>query len=402
MKQIKTIQAQKVTAIKRLKVAAYTRVSHTSLLQSLSNQVSHYSQLIQANHEWDYVGVYSDSAISGRSQAYRRDFQQLLEDCRKGKIDLILTKSISRFGRNTVELLETVRELKRLGISVRFEKEKIDTLTAEGELLLTLLASMAQEESQSISQNIRWRVKKRFEEGKPYIPQDIFGYRWNGDEYVIEPHEASIVRQVFEWYMEGLSAPKIAKRLDDRGERTRLGNRFTKRVIYNMFDQEAYCGRLILQKTFRDQFGSRSILNDGQMAKYIVENAHEAIVTPEYFQLVNQEKKRRARRRVSKHDALAKLQGKVYCEHCGLDMVLTLETKFNQEKRVRYYCRTRDAKGVETCLGRTVTEEQLFQAFGESINTEDIHHISFNSVTNEAKAIYRNGEEKHVIIQKGR
>ena len=402
MKQIKTIQAQKVTAIKRLKVAAYTRVSHTSLLQSLSNQVSHYSQLIQANPEWDYVGVYSDSAISGRSQAYRRDFQQLLEDCRKGKIDLILTKSISRFGRNTVELLETVRELKRLGISVRFEKEKIDTLTAEGALLLTLLASMAQEESQSISQNIRWRVKKRFEEGKPYIPQDIFGYRWNGDEYVIEPHEASIVRQVFEWYMEGLSAPKIAKRLDDRGERTRLGNRFTKRVIYNMFDQEAYCGRLILQKTFRDQFGSRSILNDGQMAKYIVENAHEAIVTPEYFQLVNQEKKRRARRRVSKHDALAKLQGKVYCEHCGLDMVLTLETKFNQEKRVRYYCRTRDAKGVETCLGRTVTEEQLFQAFGESINTEDIHHISFNSVTNEAKAIYRNGEEKHVIIQKGR
>lgn len=402
MKQIKTIQAQKVTAIKRLKVAAYTRVSHTSLLQSLSNQVSHYSQLIQANPEWDYVGVYSDSAISGRSQAYRRDFQQLLEDCRKGKIDLILTKSISRFGRNTVELLETVRELKRLGISVRFEKEKIDTLTAEGELLLTLLASMAQEESQSISQNIRWRVKKRFEEGKPYIPQDIFGYRWNGDEYVIEPHEASIVRQVFEWYMEGLSAPKIAKRLDDRGERTRLGNRFTKRVIYNMFDQEAYCGRLILQKTFRDQFGSRSILNDGQMAKYIVENAHEAIVTPEYFQLVNQEKKRRARRRVSKHDALAKLQGKVYCEHYGLDMVLTLETKFNQEKRVRYYCRTRDAKGVETCLGRTVTEEQLFQAFGESINTEDIHHISFNSVTNEAKAIYRNGEEKHVIIQKGR
>ncbi|HFZ9770846.1 TPA: recombinase family protein [Streptococcus agalactiae] len=402
MKQIKTIQAQKVTAIKRLKVAAYTRVSHTSLLQSLSNQVSHYSQLIQANPEWDYVGVYSDSAISGRSQAYRRDFQQLLEDCRKGKIDLILTKSISRFGRNTVELLETVRELKRLGISVRFEKEKIDTLTAEGELLLTLLASMAQEESQSISQNIRWRVKKRFEEGKPYIPQDIFGYRWNGDEYVIEPHEASIVRQVFEWYMEGLSAPKIAKRLDDRGERTRLGNRFTKRVIYNMFDQEAYCGRLILQKTFRDQFGSRSILNDGQMAKYIVENAHEAIVTPEYFQLVNQDKKRRARRRVSKHDALAKLQGKVYCEHCGLDMVLTLETKFNQEKRVRYYCRTRDAKGVETCLGRTVTEEQLFQAFGESINTEDIHHISFNSVTNEAKAIYRNGEEKHVIIQKGR
>ncbi|HGI8422330.1 TPA: recombinase family protein [Streptococcus agalactiae] len=402
MKQIKTIQAQKVTAIKRLKVAAYTRVSHTSLLQSLSNQVSHYSQLIQANPEWDYVGVYSDSAISGRSQAYRRDFQQLLEDCRKGKIDLILTKSISRFGRNTVELLETVRELKRLGISVRFEKEKIDTLTAVGELLLTLLASMAQEESQSISQNIRWRVKKRFEEGKPYIPQDIFGYRWNGDEYVIEPHEASIVRQVFEWYMEGLSASKIAKRLDDRGERTRLGNRFTKRVIYNMFDQEAYCGRLILQKTFRDQFGSRSILNDGQMAKYIVENAHEAIVTPEYFQLVNQEKKRRARRRVSKHDALAKLQGKVYCEHCGLDMVLTLETKFNQEKRVRYYCRTRDAKGVETCLGRTVTEEQLFQAFGESINTEDIHHISFNSVTNEAKAIYRNGEEKHVIIQKGR
>lgn len=401
MKQIKTIQAQKVGAIKTLRVAAYTRVSHTSLLQSLSNQVSHYSQLIQANPEWEYVGVYSDSAVSGRTQSHRQDFQHLLEDCRKGKIDLILTKSISRFGRNTVELLETVRELKRLGISVRFEKENLDTLTAEGELLLTLLASMAQEESQSISQNIRWRVKKRFEEGKPYIPQDIFGYRWNGKEYVIEPHEASIVRQVFDWYMAGLSAPKIAKRLDDRGERTRKGNRFTKRVIYNMFDQEAYCGRLILQKTFRDKFGSRSVPNEGQMTKYIVEHAHEAIVAPEYFQEVNQEKKRRAKRRTSKHEAVAKLKGKVYCEHCGLDMLLTLEAKSNQEKRVRYYCRTRDAKGVEACLGRTITEKQLFQAFGETLKTEDIHHIVFNSVTNEAKATCSNGEEKHVIIQKG-
>ncbi len=282
------------------------------------------------------MGVYSDSAISGRSQAHRRDFQQLLEDCRKGKIDLILTKSISRFGRNTVELLETVRDLKRLGISVHFEKENIDTLTAEGELLLILLASMAQEESQSISQNIRWRVKKRFEEGKPYVPQDIFGYRWNGEEYVIEPNEASIVRQVFEWYMAGDSVPKIAKKLDDRGERTRLGNRFTKRVVYNMFDQEAYCGRLILQKTFRDYLGTRSIPNDGQMAKYIVENAHEAIVTPEYFQQINQEKKRRAKRRTSKHESIAKLNGKVCCDHCGLDMILTVATISNQEKRVRY------------------------------------------------------------------
>lgn len=402
MKQIKTIQAQKLSAIKKLKVAAYTRVSHTSLLQSLSNQVSHYSQLIQANPEWDYVGVYSDSAISGRSQAHRQDFQNLLEDCRKGKIDLILTKSISRFGRNTVELLETVRELKQLSISLRFEKENIDTLTAEGELLLTLLASMAQEESRSISQNIRWRVKKCFEEGRPYIPQDIFGYRWNGEEYVIEPHEASIVRQVFDWYMEGLSAPKIAQRLEDRGERTRLGNRFTKRVVYNILDQEAYCGRLILQKTFRDNFGSRSIPNEGQMEKYIVENAHEAIVKPVYFQQVKQEKKRRARRRVSKHDYLAKLQGKVYCEHCGLDMIMSVETKSNHEKRVRYYCRTRDAEGIEACLGRSVTEEQVFQAFTETLGLETIHHITLNSVTNEAKVIYRNGEIRQAIIQKGR
>lgn len=261
---------------------------------------------------------------------------------------------------------------------------------------------MAQEESQSISQNIRWRVKKCFEEGKPYVPQDIFGYRWNGEEYEIEPHEASVVRQVFDWYMEGLSAPKIAKRLDDRGERTRLGNRFTKRVIYNMFDQEAYCGRLILQKTFRDRFGTRSIPNDGQMAKYIVENAHEAIVTPEYFQQVNREKKRRAKRRTSKHDSLAKLQGKVYCVHCGLDMVLTVETRSNHEKLVRYHCRTRDRKGSESCMGRSVTEEQIFQAFGKNLEVEAIHHISFNSVTNKVKVTDKNGEVTQVIIQKGR
>lgn len=134
----------------------------------------------------------------------------------------------------------------------------------------------------------------------------------------------------------------------------------------------------------------------------MVENAHEAILTSEYFQQVNHEKNRRAKRRTSKHESIAKLNGKVYCNHCGLDMLLNVETTYNQEKRVRYYCKTRDAKGVEACLGRTVTEEQLFQTFGETLKTADIHHIAFNNVTNDVKATYRNGEEKHAIIRKER
>lgn len=294
MKTVRKIHQIRPVKNKKLRVAAYARVSHSELLQSLSNQVSYYSELIQNNAEWEYKGVYVDSAISGRNIKQRKEYQRLIQDCKNGKIDMILTKSISRFGRNTVDLLKTIRELRRLNISVRFEKENIDTLTTEGELLLTLLVSVAEEESKAIGQNIKWRVKEKFKQGLPFNPQDMYGYRWQRDQYVIEPHEANIIRQVYDWYLDGNTPTQIAKILNEMGEKTRNGNQFTRRIIHNILSQDTYTGRLVLQKTYRVPYKGCSVINQGEQAKYIVEHAHQPIISKEQFEEVQQVKTMRS------------------------------------------------------------------------------------------------------------
>ena len=290
MKQIRKITHSKLSKQKKLKVAAYARVSHTGLLHSLSNQVSYYNDFIGNNPDWEFKGVYVDEAISGRSIAKRKEYQRLITDCRKGEIDIILTKSISRFGRNTIELLKTIRELKQLNISVRFEKENIDTLTTDGELLLTLLATLAEEESKAIGENIRWKVKKKFEQGLPYIKQDMYGYRFKETSYEIEPREAEVVKQIYSWYLDGLTPTLIARKLNEKGLTTRKGNQFTRSIIHRILGQEAYTGKLILQKTYHVGEKGRSVVNNGEKTKYIVENAHEAIISQEIFDKVQQEK----------------------------------------------------------------------------------------------------------------
>lgn len=189
MRKISKVERKIPQMPNRKKVAAYARVSMESerLQHSLSAQISYYSDLIQKYPDWEYVGVYADYGISGTKTERRTEFNRMLADCEAGKIDIVLTKSISRFARNTVDLLETVRHLRELGISVRFEKEHIDSLTEDGELMLTLLASFAQEESRSISENVKWGTRKRFEQGIPNGKFQIYGYRWDGDHLVIEP-----------------------------------------------------------------------------------------------------------------------------------------------------------------------------------------------------------------------
>ncbi|EHI70226.1 recombinase family protein [Streptococcus ictaluri] len=305
MKQIRKIIQIRLPEQKKLKVAAYARVSHTRLLQSLSNQVSYYNQIIGKNPEWEFKGVYVDEVISGRNASKRKEYQRLLSDCRKGEVDIILTKSISRFGRNTVELLKTIRELKQLNISVRFEKENIDTLTTDGELLLTLLSTLAEEESKAISENIKWKVKKQFEQGLPYIKQDMYGYRFKETKYEIEPREAEVVKQVYAWYLEGEQPTFIARKLNEQGIKTRKGNRFSRSIIHRILGQEAYTGTLVLQKTYHVGHKGRSVENKGERTKYIVENAHEAIISREMFEEVQQEKARRSlhnKKKEGRHD----------------------------------------------------------------------------------------------------
>ena len=220
MAELKPKAAPKITKIEpviplikpRLKVAAYARVSMESekLMHSLSAQISYYSDLIQKNPEWEYAGVYADRFVSGTSTARRTEFQRLIADCEKGNINLILCKSISRFARNTVDLLNTVRYLKSLDVEIWFEKENIRTLSADGDVLLTLLASFAEQESISLSENLKWAIQKKFERGEPWGAA-VYGYDKVGNDYVINEEEAHFIRKIYAFFLAGESAAAIAK-----------------------------------------------------------------------------------------------------------------------------------------------------------------------------------------------
>lgn len=410
MRTVRQISHLKLPVIPSLKVAAYARISHSDLRDSLATQISYYSELIQSTENWEYAGVYVDDSISGRTQIQRHGFQDLLVVCREGKVDMILTKSISRFGRNTVELLSVVRELKALGVSVRFEKEGIDTLTADGELLITLLASVAQAESDTLSQNIKWQIRRKFEQGMPHTPQHIFGYRWNGEGYVIEPYEASVVRQVFAWYLGGASVPEITQRLNEQGILTRLGNAFTVSSVREFFKQEAYFGRLVLQKTYRETFGHNPKRNKGQRTKYIVEDAHEPIVTKAYFDRVITEKTRRYQamfQESHKHKGI--FRDKISCHHCQTPMMVRVDSK-KVHRTIRYCCRKRDRFGKEACVARTLGEKRLLVSLrdyhGSIISkewaNENIASLSFDSLENHVIVTPKKGKSYQVPIKKGR
>jgi site-specific DNA recombinase len=240
MAEITKIEPKGRPVRKLKKVAAYARVSMDTerLEHSLSAQVSYYSNLIQKNPEWVYAGVYSDNGISGTKTEKRHGFQEMVKDADDGKIDIILTKSISRFARNTVDLLETVRHLKNIGVEVRFEKEHINSLSSDGELMLSILASFAQEESRSISDNVKWGTRKRFEQGIPNGKFRIYGYRWEGDQLIVIPEEAAIVKRIFQNFLDGKSRLETEKEFAAEGITTRQGCRWVdsniKQVLTNI------------------------------------------------------------------------------------------------------------------------------------------------------------------------
>ena len=273
---------------KATRVAAYARVSSgkDAMLHSLSAQVSYYSNLIQNHPGWLYCGVYADEALTGTKEN-RTEFQRLLVECRAGNIDLIITKSISRFARNTVVLLQTVRELKSMGVDIYFEEQNIHSMSADGELMLTILASYAQEESLSASENQKWRIKKNFEDGKPWSGQ-VLGYRYENGVYIVKPEEAEIVRKIFELYIQGNGVRKIKRYLEEHGIKTVTGKtEWSTSTIDRMLSNEKYVGEVRMQKTFTADFlTGRRAKNEGQLDSYLVENAHEPIIDRETFELV--------------------------------------------------------------------------------------------------------------------
>lgn len=303
-----------------VRVAAYARVSDDSgrLPASLAAQVSHYSRLIQATPGWEYAGVFSDLGITGTS-TNRPGFQDLMTTARAGLIDIVLCKSISRLARNTVDLLETIRELKSLGVAVRFERENIDTSTADGELLLTLLASFAQEESRSLSHNVKWAIRKRYTQGGTNSFW-IYGYDWAGDGFTINEDEAKVVRLLFTNYLDGISPEETAAWLNENGHRSRGGGKFYGSVMRRMLENERYKGCQMLQKTFTARIGHwQQIANSGELPKYWVEGALPAIIDPVVFDQVQAEIARR--RNIGLAATPSKNTGcftsKILCPVCG-------------------------------------------------------------------------------------
>ena len=238
MRKITTIKRTTLQPIQRKRVAAYARVSSgkDAMLHSLSAQISYYNSYIGKRGDWEFAGIYADEAITGTKEA-RPEFQRLLEDCRSKKIDMVITKSITRFARNTVTLLKAVRELKLLEIDVYFEKENIHSLSADGEFMLTILASYAQEESRSVSENLKWRIRKMFAQGRPNTG-NMLGYRLIDGKLHVIPEEAEIVKTIFSDYLSGMGIYSIIKKLNTAGILTKNGSLWCEAALQKILRNE--------------------------------------------------------------------------------------------------------------------------------------------------------------------
>ena len=357
---------------KFLHVAAYARVSveKDAMLHSLSAQVSYYSSMIQSHPGWLFAGVYSDEAITG-TKADRAGFQSLLKECHAGNIDMIITKSISRFSRNTVDLLTTVRTLKEIGVDVFFEEQNIHTMSSEGELMLTILASYAQEESLSSSLNMKWRIKKSFEEGKPCCYK-LLGYRYSNGVYVECPEEAEIVRRIFELYLAGLGKLAIIKQLNAEGHRTRQGNCFQESSLRDILRNYSYTGNLLLQKTFReDHITKKSRINTGELPMYHAEGTHEPIIPPDDFDRVQAEIERRKSLCVGRAPgSKSPLTSKIVCDTCGKHY----RRKTTPTGHI-WICATYNTLGRDACPSKAVPENKLFELL-DGISMDSIDHLT--------------------------
>ena len=374
----------------RKKVAAYARVSMESerLQHSLSAQVSYYSGLIQKNPAWEYAGVYADDGITGTKTNDRTEFNRMLADCEAGEIDIILTKSISRFARNTVDLLNTVRHLKELGISVQFEKERIDSLSEDGELMLTLLASFAQEEIRSLSDNVKWGTIQRFKQGIPNGKFNIYGYKWVGDKLAVIPEEAKIVRFMYREYMKGASRIEIGRMLMEQGIYTRQGYQWVDSNVKVILTNITYTGNMLFQKEYcLDPITKQRKKNHGELPQYFVEDTHEAKIPLEEWQAVQEEFKRRRDLGVfgNKSLNLNCFTGKIKCGHCGQSFMRNTRRRRLKgvpveqcDKYTTYGCGTQKKKGG-SCPARDIPEETLKAKCTEVLGLDEFDEKIFSA-----------------------
>lgn len=363
--------------VQRLRVAAYCRVSTDNEEQASSYeaQIQHYEEFIKTNPEWEFVGVYADEGISATSTKNREQFNAMIEDCKAGKIDMIFTKSISRFARNTLDCLKYIRLLKEINIPVFFEKESINTMDAKGEVLITIMASLAQQESESLSKNTKMGIQYRFQQGKVMVnTRNFLGYDKDEDGHlIINPAEAEVVKRIFREYLEGASCMKIARGLERDGIRTARDNpRWHDSTVRKILENEKYMGDALLQKTYTIDFlNKKRGRNNGTLPQYYIEDDHEAIIPKELFMSVQEEMARRS----SERDMNGKRQGFsanhafshiVTCECCG-EHFRRLHWNNRGKKTIVWRCKTR-LEDKTRCSARTVSEDTLQEAFVEAIN----------------------------------
>ena len=355
------------------RVAAYARVSSgkDAMLHSLSAQASYYAGLIQSHTGWQMAGIYADEAMTG-TKADRADFQRLIADCRAGKIDLIITKSISRFARNTVTLLETVREMKSLGVDVFFEEQNIRTMSGEGELMLTLLASFAQAESLSASENQKWRIKRNFEEGIPW-GGSMLGYRYRDGRFEVVPDEAEIVKRIYKDYLDGMGYLAIANALNTECIGTRDGFTWRSGTVMKVLQNYTYTGNLLLQKTYRkDHICKEKTRNIGELPQYLAENTHESIISIETFSAVQAEAARRAEKfGTGSAPRDYPFTGLITCGICGK----TYQRKMRHGIPV-WMCSTYNHKGKAYCASKAVPESILIAETAEITKQAEIESIT--------------------------
>ena len=372
MREIRKIVPRIVGLIQRKRVAAYARVSSgkETMLHSLSTQVSYYNDYIGKRGDWQFAGIYVDKALTGTKDT-RPEFQRLLADCRAGKIDLVIAKSIARFARNTVTLLQTVRELKNLGVEVYFERENIYSMSGDGELMLSILASYAQEESRSVSESCKWRIRKKFEKGRPNIGK-LLGYRLRDGVFIIVPEEAEIVKQIFSDYLLGMGLIAIRKKLLNQGVQ------LSKRGISNILQNEKYVGDLLLQKTFTENhISKKKMINLGQLPKYFVEAAHQPIISHETFDMVQAEMQRRSCNYTPKSSNIAAypFTGLVKCGQCGANYHRKHTAAGTKYEKVVWICDTYNTLGKGRCPSQQIPENILEAKVEEAGGIQNIAQI---------------------------
>lgn len=362
MPEVKIIQPI-VEQAKKLRVAAYARVSSDSVdqLNSFATQVAYYTDFIQSKDEWEFAGLYADEAVSGTTADKRNDFQRLLADCRVGKIDRILVKSISRFARNTIDCIQTVRELKQLGIAVEFEKEYIDTGNMGSEMLLSILGSAAQEESLSISKNLKWSYRRRMKSGDFITCSAPLGYYLKNGTLIPDPQEVPIVEYIFSSYLTGRSLKEIATELStmEVGIADKKSERWHRSTIRYILANEKYIGDSLVQKWFTpDELPLKHQKNKGKISQYYIKNSHPAIISREIFETVQQLLKQRVEQHFSKTAIRSfPLSRTMQCALCGS----TFQRRPNT-KTVRWTC-YQHLQSKELCPMTIIEENEVYGAF---------------------------------------